>query len=81
MRENPLGVEAFDFAEFAAPDAALLHDLFPKLGFTAVAKHKSKNITLYRQGTIDFLVNEEPDSFAAKFAAEHGPCCTGFLWW
>jgi 4-hydroxyphenylpyruvate dioxygenase len=78
MRENPLGVEAFDFAEFAAPDAALLHDLFPKLGFTAVAKHKSKNITLYRQGTIDFLVNEEPDSFAAKFAAEHGPCCTGF---
>lgn len=78
MRENPLGVEAFDFAEFAAPDAALLHELFPKLGFTAIAKHKTKNITLYRQGDIDFIVNEEPDSFAARFAAEHGPCCTGF---
>lgn len=78
MRENPLGVEAFDFAEFAAPDAALLHELFPKLGFTAIARHKDKNITLYRQGDVDFLVNEEPDSFAAQFAAEHGPCCTGF---
>lgn len=78
MRENPLGVEGFDFAEFAAPDAVLLHDLFKKLGFTAVARHRERNITLYRQGDIDFLVNEEPDSFAAAFAAEHGPCCVGF---
>ncbi|GAB4196732.1 MAG: 4-hydroxyphenylpyruvate dioxygenase [Wenzhouxiangellaceae bacterium] len=78
MRENPLGVEGFGFAEFAAPDASLLHELFRKLGFTAIAKHRQRAITLYRQGDIDFLVNEEPDSFAAAFAAEHGPCCTGF---
>jgi 4-hydroxyphenylpyruvate dioxygenase len=76
--ENPQGVDGFEFVEFAAPDPALLHALFPKLGFTAVAKHKTKNITLYRQGDCNFLVNEEPDSFASEFVAKHGPCACGF---
>jgi 4-hydroxyphenylpyruvate dioxygenase len=77
-RENPLGVEGFGFIEFAAPDAAQLHSLFRQMGFSAVARHRQRAITLYRQGQISFLVNEEPDSFASKFAELHGPCCTGF---
>lgn len=77
-RDNPLGLEGFDFIEFAAPDAQLLHALFRQLGFTAIARHQRYAITLYRQGGINFLVNEEADSFAARFAAEHGPCCSGF---
>lgn len=76
--ENPMGVNGFEFVEFAAPDAKFLHELFPTLGFTAVAKHETKNITLYRQGDCNFLVNEEPNSFAADFAAKHGPCACGF---
>ncbi len=76
--ENPMGVDGFEFVEFAAPDAKLLHALFPKLGFTAVARHKNKAITLYRQGECNFLVNEQPDSFAADFAKQHGPCACGF---
>jgi 4-hydroxyphenylpyruvate dioxygenase len=76
--ENPMGVDGFEFVEFAAPDAKLLHDLFPRLGFTPVAKHKQRKITLYRQGECNFLVNEVPDSFAAAFAAKHGPCACGF---
>jgi 4-hydroxyphenylpyruvate dioxygenase len=76
--ENPQGVDGFEFVEFAAPDAKLLHTLFPKLGFTAVARHKSRAITLYRQGECNFLVNEEPGSFAADFAAAHGPSACGF---
>ncbi|HEV7777663.1 MAG TPA: 4-hydroxyphenylpyruvate dioxygenase [Luteibacter sp.] len=76
--ENPQGVDGFEFVEFAAPDPALLHTLFPKLGFTAVARHRTKKITLYRQGDCSFLVNEEPDSFAADFVAKHGPCACGF---
>jgi len=76
--ENPMGVDGFEFVEFAAPDPELLHDLFPRLGFTPVAKHTSKKITLYRQGECTFLVNEEPDSFAADFAEKHGPCACGF---
>ena len=75
---NPMGVDGFEFVEFAAPEPKLLHDLFKRLGFTAVAKHKSKAITLYRQGGCNLLVNEQPDSFAADFAKQHGPCACGF---
>lgn len=77
-RENPLGVAGFGFVEFAAPDAAQLHTLFQQMGFSAVARHRERAVTLYRQGQINFLVNEEPDSFASRFAELHGPCCTGF---
>ena len=75
---NPLGIHGFEFVEYAAPDAAVLHVLFRSMGFTAVARHRSKAITLYRQGGVNFLVNEEPGSFAADFAAQHGPCACGF---
>jgi 4-hydroxyphenylpyruvate dioxygenase len=77
-RANPLGLEGFEFIEFAAADAQLLHELFRQMGFSAIARHQQYAITLYRQGGVNFLVNEQPDSFAARFAAEHGPCCTGF---
>ncbi|MEO7148353.1 MAG: 4-hydroxyphenylpyruvate dioxygenase [Rhodanobacteraceae bacterium] len=76
--ENPMGVDGFEFVEFAAPDATPLHALFRRMGFAAVAKHKSKDITLFRQGACNFLINEQPDSFAADFAAKHGPCACGF---
>ena len=76
--ENPMGTDGFEFVEYAAPDPQLLHDLFGRMGFTAVAKHKDKAITLYRQNDVIFLVNEEPDSFAADFAKKHGPCAVGF---
>ncbi|PTN56483.1 4-hydroxyphenylpyruvate dioxygenase [Stenotrophomonas panacihumi] len=78
--ENPMGIDGFEFVEFAAPAGSPvdLHDYFRKMGFTAVMKHKSRPITLYRQGGVNFLVNEDPDSFAADFAAQHGPCACGF---
>ncbi len=76
--DNPMGVDGFEFVEFAAPDPALLHALFPRLGFSAVARHRRKRVTLYRQGDCNFLVNEEPDSFAAEFARRHGPSACGF---
>ncbi|MFN7552662.1 MAG: 4-hydroxyphenylpyruvate dioxygenase [Pseudomonadota bacterium] len=75
---NPLGINGFEFVEFAAPDPSVLHALFPRLGFAAVAHHRTRAISLYRQGGVNFLVNEEPDSFAADFAAVHGPCACGF---
>ncbi len=75
---NPLGIHGFEFVEFAAPQPEALHRLFVQMGFTAVARHKTKAITLYRQGGVNFLVNAEPDSFASDFAAKHGPCACGF---
>ena len=78
--ENPMGIDGFEFVEFAAPagQAAGLHDYFRNMGFTAVLRHRQRAITVYRQGGVNFLVNEEPDSFAADFAAKHGPCACGF---
>ncbi len=52
--ENPMGIDGFEFVEFAAPDAALLHALFQRMGFTAVARHRSRELTLYRQGGVNF---------------------------
>jgi 4-hydroxyphenylpyruvate dioxygenase len=75
---NPLGINGFAFVEFAAPDSTQLHILLRSMGFTAVAKHQKKQVTLYRQGGVNFLVNEHPNSFAAKFAAQHGPSACGF---
>jgi 4-hydroxyphenylpyruvate dioxygenase len=78
--ENPMGIDGFEFVEFAAPAGRgeELHQLFRSMGFTAVLKHKSRAITVYRQGGVNFLVNEDPDSFAADFARQHGPCAAGF---
>ena len=76
--DNPMGIDGFEFVEFAAPEPQLLHDYFRKLGFTQVARHKTRPIHTYRQGDCTFLINEDPDSFAADFAAEHGPSACGF---
>ena len=78
--ENPMGIDGFEFVEFAAPpgQAQLLHDYFRKMGFTMVARHKTRAISTYRQGDCTFLINEDPDSFAADFAAQHGPSACGF---
>ena len=77
-RPDPVGVQQFEFIEFAAPDPSVLHELFGKLGFTAVARHCRHPVTLYRQGGINLLVNEMPDAFASRFTAAHGPACIGF---
>lgn len=78
--ENPMGIDGFEFVEFAAPKGRSheLHDLFKRMGFTAVLKHKSRPITVYRQNGVNLLVNDDPDSFAADFAEKHGPCASGF---
>lgn len=78
--ENPMGIDGFEFVEFAAPagQAGQLHDYFRKLGFTRVARHRTRPISTYRQGDCTFLLNEDPDSFAARFAEKHGPSACGF---
>src|SRR5262245_48058875 len=78
--ENPMGTDGFEFVEYTAPDAVLLRQLFEQLGFPVVARHRSKNVTLHRQGDINFIINAEPDSFAQNFARAHGPsvCAMAF---
>lgn len=73
---NPAGTDGFGFVEYAHPEPARLHDLFRLQGFKVVAKHRTRAIALYRQGDVNYLVNEEPGSHATRFAAEHGPCAS-----
>ncbi|HEX7006212.1 MAG TPA: 4-hydroxyphenylpyruvate dioxygenase [Alphaproteobacteria bacterium] len=71
--ENPVGTDGFEFVEYTAPEPAQLIALFERMGFIAVARHRSKNVTLYRQGEVNFILNAEPDSQAEGFARAHGP--------
>jgi 4-hydroxyphenylpyruvate dioxygenase len=75
--DNPMGLAGFEFVEFASPTPGLLEPIFDKMGFTHVATHRSKDVALYRQGDINFIVNREPRSAAYYFAAEHGPSACG----
>ena len=75
--DNPMGLMGFEFVEFASPVPNTLEPVFEQLGFTLVAHHRSKDVVLYRQGEINFIVNREPRSPAGYFAAEHGPSACG----
>ena len=80
---NPLHTDGFEFVEFTAPNRAgieQLHKLFELLGFSAVARHRSKDVTLFRQGDINFLVNATPYTHFAQFAAAHGPSACAMGW-
>ena len=70
--DNPMGTDGFEFVEYTAPDAAALAGVFERMGFVPVARHRSKNVTLYRQGDINFILDLEPASFAQSFAQVHG---------
>src|SRR5262252_6152455 len=72
--DNPMGTDGFEFVEYAAPDPKTLGRLFETMGFTAVARHRQKDVTLFRQGDINFIINGEAGSFGQSFARIHGPC-------
>src|SRR3990167_5816416 len=71
--DNPLGTDGFEFVEFTSPEPERLKGLFEMMGFTAVSKHRSKNVLRFRQGDINFILNREPSGQAAAFRAVHGP--------
>ncbi len=75
--DNPMGLDGFEFVEFSAPAPGQLEPIFETLGFVLVAKHRSKDAVLYRQGDINFIINYQPQSNAYFFAKEHGPCVCG----
>jgi 4-hydroxyphenylpyruvate dioxygenase len=78
--DNPMGTDGFEFVEYTATDPQLLRALFERLGFPVTGRHRAKDVTLHRQGDINFIINAEQDSFAQKFAHDHGPsaCAMAF---
>ena len=75
--DNPLGLDGFEFIEFSAPEKGLLEPVFERMGFSRIARHRSKDVDLWRQGEINLIANYETKSPAAYFAAEHGPSACG----
>src|SRR5690348_8860671 len=72
--DNPMGTDGFEFVEYAHPEPEMLHALFTRMGYRPVARHRTKNITLYRQGDINYLVNAEGSTHGVDFVRDHGPC-------
>ena len=75
--DNPMGLDGFEFVEYSAPEKGVLEPVFERLGFGRVAEHRSKDVHLWRQGDVNFIVNYEPKSLAYYHAEEHGPCACG----
>ncbi|HYZ48985.1 MAG TPA: 4-hydroxyphenylpyruvate dioxygenase [Sphingomonas sp.] len=71
--ENPLGLNGFEFVEFTSPDPDAMARQFEQLGFVASHQHPRKNITRYKQGGINLMLNRDDIGRVAKFRAEHGP--------
>ncbi len=78
--DNPAGTDGFEFVEFAHPDPNALRVLFRKMGYTHTATHKAKDIQLWQQGDITYVLNNEPGSHARAFVEEHGPCAPSMAW-
>ncbi len=77
---NPAGTDGFEFVEFAHPEPEELRALFRKMGYVHVANHKTRQVELWQQGDITYVLNADPDSFAVRFAADHGPCAPAMAW-
>jgi len=75
--ENPMGLDGFEFVEFTAPEKGILEAAFTAMGFTLVARHRSKDVELWRQGDINLITNYEKNSHAYHYAKEHGPSACG----
>ncbi len=75
--DNPAGLDGFEFVEFSAPEKGHLEKVFETIGFTRVARHRSKDVELWRQGGINLITNYEPRSAAWYFSREHGPSACG----
>ncbi|QXT40841.1 4-hydroxyphenylpyruvate dioxygenase [Gymnodinialimonas ceratoperidinii] len=77
---NVAGTDGFEFVEFAHPNPAELEKLFTAMGYEEVARHRTKDISLYRQGDINYIINREPGTHAARFVDDHGPCAPAMAW-
>ena len=78
--DNLAGTDGFEFVEFSHPNPSELRELFAKMGYKHTATHKNKNIQLWQQGDITYVLNDEPNSQAQRFVEEHGPCAPSMGW-
>lgn len=78
---NPAGTNGFDFLEFTTSQPDILKQQFLSMGFQFVAEHQSREVSIFQQNDIRFIINIDPNSLAKEFSESHGPsvCAMGFL--
>ncbi len=59
--ENPLGIAGIEFIEYATSKPQALGDVLELMGFRPIARHRSREVLLYRQGGMNVVVNADPD--------------------
>ena len=82
-QHNPIGTNGFEFVEYTAPTPEgleALRKLFLQMGFTETRRHRSKNVTLFQQEDVNFVLNAESGSHADEFAKIHGPGACAMAW-
>lgn len=82
-QHNPIGTDGFEFVEFTAPTSEgieQLRQLFTAMGFTETARHRSKQVWLFQQHDVNFVLNGSPTGHVHAFAEKHGPsaCAMAF---
>src|SRR5207247_10123524 len=59
---NTLGLDGIEFIEYAPSQPQEFGALLQKMGFSAVARHRSRDVLLYRQGSMNLIINAHPDA-------------------
>lgn len=80
MSQNTIGLRGIEFVEFAATSSNNIENIFTDFGFILYQRHKDKNIKLFKQNHINFLFNQQTESFAWNFAKVHGPSISSMGW-
>ena len=70
---NPLGIDGIEFVEFATAQPQALGAVLQLMGFAPVARHRSREVMLYRQGSMNLIVNAHPDVLAGLGATDGAP--------
>jgi len=76
--KNHCGLLGLSWIEFANPpgNKDVVSAMFTKAGMKCVATHRDRPLKLFRQGRVQFVLNEDPESAAVAFAKQHGPSAT-----
>jgi len=70
---NPLGIDGIEFIEYATSQPQAFGSVLQSMGFVPVARHRSREVMLYRQGTMNLIVNSHPDALPRLSAPTETP--------
>jgi len=70
---NPLGVDGIEFIEYATSQPQAFGSVLQSMGFIPIARHRSREVMLYRQGSMNLIVNSHPDALPRMSAPAETP--------